>query len=150
WPPRAAARRRGGPAYGGATPGGGRVGGEHSGAAWAAPRSGVGSRNNGLTPLDQLASAALDFFCPRPGLMVVEPESLCWITGRMVPARDGVTWAEELARLPALEAVVRDDGTGLGNTDPGKFLPDLHRSVPGGQDEANRLSSRRPRRCSSP
>jgi hypothetical protein len=46
--------------------------------------------------------------------MVVEPESLCWVTGRMVPARDGVTWAEELARLPALEAVVRDDGTGLG------------------------------------
>src|SRR5512147_1346932 len=32
----------------------------------------------------------------------------------MVKARDGVTWAEEFARLPALEAVVRDDGTGLG------------------------------------
>jgi hypothetical protein len=46
--------------------------------------------------------------------MVVESESLCWVTGRMVPARDGVTWAEEFARLPALEAVVRDDGTGLG------------------------------------
>src|SRR5262245_18156391 len=45
--------------------------------------------------------------------MVVEPESLCWITGRMVQARDGATWAEEFARLPALEAVVRDDGTGL-------------------------------------
>jgi hypothetical protein len=46
--------------------------------------------------------------------MVVEPESLCWMTGRMVKARDGVTGAEEFARLPALEAVVRDDGTGLG------------------------------------
>jgi hypothetical protein len=46
--------------------------------------------------------------------MVVEPEGLCWMTGRMVPARDGVTWAEEFARLPALQAVVRDDGTGLG------------------------------------
>ena len=46
--------------------------------------------------------------------MVVEPESLCWMTGRMVEARDGVTWAEEFARFPALEAVVRDDGTGLG------------------------------------
>src|SRR5690349_12216745 len=46
--------------------------------------------------------------------MVVEPESLCWLTGRMVKARDGVTWAEEFARLPALQAVVRDDGTGLG------------------------------------
>ena len=46
--------------------------------------------------------------------MVVEPESLCGLTGRMVTARDGATWAEEFARLPALEAVVRDDGTGLG------------------------------------
>jgi hypothetical protein len=46
--------------------------------------------------------------------MVVEPESLCWITGRMVEARDGLTWAEEFARFPALTAVVRDDGTGLG------------------------------------
>jgi hypothetical protein len=46
--------------------------------------------------------------------MVVEPESLCWLTGRMVPARDGVTWAQEFARFPALKAVVRDDGSGLG------------------------------------
>jgi hypothetical protein len=46
--------------------------------------------------------------------MVVEPESLCWLTGRMVRARDGVTWAEEFARFPALRSVVRDDGTGLG------------------------------------
>jgi hypothetical protein len=46
--------------------------------------------------------------------MLVEPESLCWLTGRMVAARDGVTWAQEFARFPALKAVVRDDGTGLG------------------------------------
>jgi hypothetical protein len=46
--------------------------------------------------------------------MVVEPETLCWMTGRMVKARDGATWAEEFARLPALRAVVRDDGAGLG------------------------------------
>src|SRR3954465_14926440 len=46
--------------------------------------------------------------------MVVEPESLCWLTGRRVKARDGVTWAEEFARFPALRAVVRDDGSGLG------------------------------------
>jgi hypothetical protein len=54
------------------------------------------------------------FFGPKPALMVVEPESLCWITGRMAGARDGATWAQEFARLPALKAVVRDDGTGLG------------------------------------
>ena len=46
--------------------------------------------------------------------MVVEPESLCWLTGRRVKARDGVTWAKEFARFPALQAVVRDDGSGLG------------------------------------
>jgi hypothetical protein len=46
--------------------------------------------------------------------MVVEPDSLGWLTGRLVKARDGVTWAEEFARFPALEAVVRDDGSGLG------------------------------------
>jgi hypothetical protein len=32
----------------------------------------------------------------------------------MAEARDGVTWAREFARLPALKAVVRDDGAGLG------------------------------------
>jgi hypothetical protein len=46
--------------------------------------------------------------------MVVEPESLCWTTGRMAGSRDGATWAQEFARLSALKAVVRDDGTGLG------------------------------------
>ena len=46
--------------------------------------------------------------------MVVEPESLCWMTGKMVKARDGLTWAAEFARFPALTAVIRDDGTGLG------------------------------------
>jgi hypothetical protein len=46
--------------------------------------------------------------------MIVEPESLCWLAGRMVKARDGVTWAQEFARFPTLKAVVRDDGTGLG------------------------------------
>jgi len=46
--------------------------------------------------------------------MVIEPASLCWLTARIVPARDGVTWAQEFARFPALAAVVRDDGSGLG------------------------------------
>jgi hypothetical protein len=54
------------------------------------------------------------FFGRKPALMVVEPEGLGWMTGRMVQARDGLTWAGEFARLPTLKAVVRDDGTGLG------------------------------------
>src|SRR3954453_12974207 len=45
--------------------------------------------------------------------MLVEPASLCWLAGRQVAARDGVTWARELRRWPALRAVVRDGGTGL-------------------------------------
>ncbi len=54
------------------------------------------------------------FFGPNPALMVVEPKSLCWMTGRIAEARDGLTWAGEFARFPALRAVIRDDGTGLG------------------------------------
>src|SRR3954454_10323037 len=45
--------------------------------------------------------------------MLVETASLCWLAGRKVEARDGVTWAAELERWPALVAVVRDGGTGL-------------------------------------
>ena len=59
-------------------------------------------------------SPPMRFFRRKPALMVVEPESLCWMTGRIAEARDGLTWAREFARLPALRAVVRDDGTGLG------------------------------------
>jgi hypothetical protein len=46
--------------------------------------------------------------------MAVEPARLCGLTGRRVPQRDGATWAGEFAPFPALRAVVRDDGTGLG------------------------------------
>jgi len=49
----------------------------------------------------------------RPILMVAEPQSLCWVSGRLVPHRDGATWAEEFARLPALEQVTKDGGSGL-------------------------------------
>jgi len=45
--------------------------------------------------------------------MLVEPASLCWLAGRRAEARDGLTWAAELERWPALRAVVRDGGTGL-------------------------------------
>lgn len=51
----------------------------------------------------------------KPILMVVEPNSLCWVSGRLVPRRDGVTWAEEFSRLPALEQVTKDGGSGLAN-----------------------------------
>jgi hypothetical protein len=49
----------------------------------------------------------------KPILMIVEPNSLCWVSGRLVTRRDGVTWAEELSQLPALEQVTKDGGAGL-------------------------------------
>jgi hypothetical protein len=51
----------------------------------------------------------------RPILMVAEPQSLCWVSGRLAQRRDGVTWAAEFAQLPALEQVTKDGGTGLAN-----------------------------------
>jgi hypothetical protein len=51
----------------------------------------------------------------KPILMVAEPQSLCWVSGRLAPRRDGATWAEEFAKLPALEQVTKDGGNGLAN-----------------------------------
>lgn len=45
--------------------------------------------------------------------MVVEPESCCWLSGRLVAHRDGKTWAEELGHYPALEYFVSDAGNAL-------------------------------------
>ena len=45
--------------------------------------------------------------------MMVEPESFCWLSGRLVKHRDGVTWAEEFRNYPALAYLVSDAGTGL-------------------------------------
>jgi hypothetical protein len=64
-------------------------------------------------PLVQQAAADEIFAGRQPILMVVEQESLCWVSGRRVPRRDGATWAEEFRRLPNLVQVTRDDGTGL-------------------------------------
>jgi hypothetical protein len=53
------------------------------------------------------------FFGKRPCLMVVEPHSLCWVTGRLAEQRDGATWAQEFRQLPHLEQLTRDGGSGL-------------------------------------
>lgn len=75
-----------------------------------------------LAALDEVArprvrQAVADeiFVRRRPILMVAEPQSLCWVSGRLVAHRDGVTWAEEFAQLPALEQVTKDGGNGLAN-----------------------------------
>jgi hypothetical protein len=55
------------------------------------------------------------FFGQKPVLMVVEPESQCWLSGRLSPSRDGEQWAKELEKLPNLEHLVRDGAMGIQN-----------------------------------
>ena len=54
-----------------------------------------------------------NFFGRAPVLMVVEPESLCWVEGRKVARRGAPTWAETFDKSPALSYVVSDGGQGL-------------------------------------
>ena len=48
-----------------------------------------------------------------PVLMVVEQESLCWMTGRLSDEVSGEAWAQEFRQFPNLEQVARDGGKGL-------------------------------------
>ena len=58
-------------------------------------------------------AVADEIYVKRPALMVVEPESLCWVQGRLVERVDGITWASEFGKLPHLEQVTRDAGSAL-------------------------------------
>jgi hypothetical protein len=49
----------------------------------------------------------------RPILMTIEPESLCWLGGRLVDNRSGETWASEFRTLTVAEQVTADGGQGL-------------------------------------
>lgn len=63
---------------------------------------------------DQVKQAVADeIYTKKPVLMVVEPESLCWVSGRLVPAASGAEWIKELEKLPQLQQVTRDAGAGL-------------------------------------
>ena len=72
-----------------------------------------------LSIVDELArervrdAAADELYVNDPVRMVVEQESLCWISGRLGEAVDGEGWAEEFGKLPKLEQVARDGGQGL-------------------------------------
>ena len=63
----------------------------------------------------QVTEGAFDeiFVGQTPVLMGVEPESLCWLLGKMADSRDGATWAAEFARFQSLEHVITDAGSGL-------------------------------------
>jgi hypothetical protein len=54
-----------------------------------------------------------EIYVTDPVLMVVEPESLCWVSGRLTETLSGQAWAEEFRQLPALEQVTRDGGSAL-------------------------------------
>jgi hypothetical protein len=72
-----------------------------------------------LAVLDEFArqkvreAAADEIYVKDPVLMVVEPESLCWLSGRMSDEVSGEAWEREFTQLPNLEQVMRDGGTGL-------------------------------------
>jgi hypothetical protein len=58
-------------------------------------------------------AAADEIYVKDPVLMVVEPESLCWVSGRLSDTVSGEAWAQEFTALPNLDEVLRDGGAGL-------------------------------------
>jgi hypothetical protein len=60
-------------------------------------------------------AVADEIFVSQPVLMLVEPESLCWLAGqRLDEPVTGEAWTSEMGRLPALEQIARDGGNCLG------------------------------------
>jgi hypothetical protein len=57
--------------------------------------------------------AADEIYVKDPVLMVVEPESLCWMSGRLSEEVSGPAWQKQFEQLPNLEQVTRDGGSGL-------------------------------------
>jgi hypothetical protein len=58
-------------------------------------------------------AVADEIYVTAPVLMVVEPDSRCWVSGQRTASASGEAWAEEFRRLPALAQVTRDAGSGL-------------------------------------
>jgi hypothetical protein len=58
-------------------------------------------------------AAADEIYVQDPVLMVVEPESLCWMSGQLSDTVSGPVWQEQLRQLPHLEQLTRDGGKGL-------------------------------------
>jgi cell division septum initiation protein DivIVA len=63
---------------------------------------------------ERVQQAAVDeIYVKDPVLMVVEPESLCWVSGRLSDEVSGSVWAGEFAQLPHLNQVMRDGSSCL-------------------------------------
>ena len=54
-----------------------------------------------------------EIYTKAPVLMTVEPDSLCWVGGRLSDTVTGEAWQAELNLLPNLESLARDAGSGL-------------------------------------
>jgi hypothetical protein len=72
-----------------------------------------------LPILDEFARAAVrqtaadEIYVKAPVLMMVEPESFCWLTGQLTDQVSGVAWERQFEVFPSLEQVTRDAGAGL-------------------------------------
>jgi hypothetical protein len=58
-------------------------------------------------------AAADEIYVKDPVLMIVEPESLCWVQGLLSATVSGPAWAQQFEQLPNLELLTRDGGSGL-------------------------------------
>jgi hypothetical protein len=86
-----------------------------------------------LDPLarDKVRDAAADeIYVTAPVLMVVEQESLCWVSGQLSDEVTGVVWSQQFGLLPHLEQVARDEGKALRN---GVALVNAQRQAEGRQ-----------------
>jgi hypothetical protein len=71
-----------------------------------------------------------ELYVSAPVLMVVEQESLCWVCGSLSAEASGEVWAKEFKRLPNLEQLARDGGSGLTK---GVALENARRQSEGGE-----------------
>jgi hypothetical protein len=80
----------------------------------------AGEKSGQLLPIfDEVAgqavrdAAADELYVNDPVRMMVEQESLCWLSGRKVDTVDGEGWAQEFRPFPNLEQLARDGGKAL-------------------------------------
>jgi hypothetical protein len=66
-------------------------------------------------PLARQAVVDEIFVGKKPVLMAVEPDSLCWLNGRLAPSREGNEWLNDLRPLSSLEQATSDLGIGIQN-----------------------------------
>ena len=91
-----------------------------------------------------LDAAADEIYVKDPALMIVEQESLCWVSGRLSAEVSGPAWSTEFGQLPNLDQVARDGGKGLAK---GVALVNAQRSKDGKEpvvDQGDHFHALRP------